>query len=104
MCYVLSMVLTLPVSKLRQALAEVLNQVGYGAQTVRIERHGRALGYLISPGDFEEYQLLLDHQDRQAIDQAGAAGELDDTVPFRAADYDASFAAEPILRHRVDQD
>ncbi len=98
------MLLSLSVSKLRQSLAEVLNRVGYGDQVVRVERHGRVLGYLISPDDFEEYQLLLDRTDRQAVDQAVAAGELQDTVPFRAADYDASFAAEPILQYRVGKD
>ncbi len=98
------MLIDLPVSRLRQALAEVLNRVAYGDHTIRVVRHGRVLGYFVSPSDFEEYQLLLDAQDRAELDAARAAGELDQATPFRASDFDATFAAEPIYRYRVKGD
>ena len=64
----------------------------------------RDAAYLVSPAHYEEHQLLLDALDRQEIERAEAAGELADTVPFRAADFDVGFAAEPVARYRTRKD
>jgi len=90
-----------PVSRLRARLADLLNRVGYGSDVVCVERHGKPVAYLVSPAHYEEHQLLLDALDRREIERAEAAGELAETRPFRAADFDVGFAAEPVARYRT---
>jgi prevent-host-death family protein len=46
---------TVSPAKLRADLAETLNRVAYGEETVVIERRGRPLAALIS---YDEYRLL----------------------------------------------
>jgi len=50
---------TVSASALRQELAEALNRVAYGEETLVIERKGRPLAALISYEEFQIFQRMV---------------------------------------------
>lgn len=48
----------IPVSKFRDSLSELINQVAFGGETVMLERHGRTVGVVISPAEYQAFLTL----------------------------------------------
>ena len=67
---------SLPVSKARQELAELLNRVAYKGERIVIERHGKTVAALVPTEDLEVLESLEDRIDledaRRALKEKGA--------------------------------
>jgi len=69
-------VTSLPVSKARQELAELINRVAYKGERIVIERRGKNVAALVPTEDLEILESLEDRIDledaRQALKEKGA--------------------------------
>lgn len=72
---------TLPVAEARSQLADILNEVAYGGQSVIVTRRGRPLAAIVSPRllkRFEEMQDELDTIQARGALQENGRYSLDD--------------------------
>jgi len=69
-------VASLPVSKARQELAELINRVAYGGERIVIERRGKEVAALVPTEDLQVLESLEDRIDletaREALKEKGA--------------------------------
>ena len=72
----------LPVSKLREELAEALNRVAYSGERVVLERRGKGVAALVSVGDLELLEALDDRMDLEAAREALKDVEKHGAVPW----------------------
>lgn len=67
---------SLPVSKARQELAELINRVAYKGERIVIERHGKDVAALVPTEDLQVLESLEDRIDledaRKALKEKGA--------------------------------
>lgn len=74
------------VGEARRDLSTLLNQVAFGRRRFRITRHSKPTAVLISPDEFDLFELLLDRfGDQIDADEVPAAmeeAERDGTIPF----------------------
>lgn len=67
---------SLPVSKARQELAELINRVAYKGERIVIERHGKDVAALVPTEDLRVLESLEDRIDledaRKALKEKGA--------------------------------
>lgn len=60
----------LPASKAREKLADILNEVAYGGERVRLHRHGKDIAVVISVEDLERFEALEDRYDLELMREA----------------------------------
>jgi prevent-host-death family protein len=66
------------VTQARKVLADLVNRVLYGGEDVVLTRHGRVVGAIVSPEDYEVLLRLRDARiDLTQAEHAGASEALD---------------------------
>ena len=71
---------SLTVSELRASLSDVFKAAQYGSERVTVTNHGKLVGAVIGPADFELLQRLEDRADLELV--RAALAESGERVPF----------------------
>ena len=72
----------LSISTARGHLAELVEQVAYGKESVEITRRGKVLAVLVPPEDRELIERLEEEMDHRAVDNALRDVKKHGTVPI----------------------
>lgn len=62
-----SMAHEIPVTQARAELADLINRVVYGGETVVLTRHGKPLVALVSAGDLQKLEALQESPDEHTV-------------------------------------
>ncbi|MCX4662409.1 type II toxin-antitoxin system prevent-host-death family antitoxin [Streptomyces sp. SID4919] len=57
----------IPVTQARAELADLINRVVYGGETVVLTRHGKPLVALVSAGDLQKLEALQESPDEHTV-------------------------------------
>ena len=72
----------LSISNARGHLAELVEQVAYGKESVEITRRGKVLAVLVPPEDRELIERLEEEMDQKAVENALKDAKKHGTVPM----------------------
>ena len=74
------------VGEARREFSTILSQVAFGNMRFRITRHSKPTAVLISPDEFDLFELLLDRFgdqiDAEEVPKAMEEAEREGTIPF----------------------
>ncbi|MEU0685554.1 type II toxin-antitoxin system Phd/YefM family antitoxin [Streptomyces uncialis] len=66
----------IPVTQARAELADLINRVVYGGETVVLTRHGKPLVALVSAADLQKLEALQESPDERAVSSVSSLAPL----------------------------